>query len=85
MQKTKLSEIIETYINGNITVAINEASSWRVDKIQIIYCSELFGLRTTLKILKTIGISDLIILNSFHDHDRDRFSEVKEILLNNFY
>ena len=85
MQKTKLSEIIETFINGNITVAINEARSWRVDKIQIIDCSDLFGLRTTLKILKTVGISDLIILNSFHDHHRSRFSEVKEILLNNFY
>ena len=51
----RLAEIIETYINGNITVAKNEFRYWRIDLIQVVQCSELFGIRQTIKILKAIG------------------------------
>jgi hypothetical protein len=81
----RLAEIIETYINGNITVAKNEFRYWRIDLIQVVQCSELFGIRQTIKILKAIGLSDMYIINSFHDYDRQNIDEAKEILLNNFY
>ena len=81
----RLAEIIETYINGNITVAKNEFRYWRIDLIQVVQCSELFGMRQTIKILKAIGLSDMYIINSFHDYDRQNIDEAKEILLNNFY
>ena len=81
----RLAEIIETYINGNITVAKNEFRYWRIDLIQVVQCSELFGIRQTIKILKAIGLSDMYIINSFHDYDRQKIDEAKEILLNNFY
>ena len=81
----RLAEIIETYINGNITIAKKEFIYWKIDLIQIIECSELFGLRKTIKILKDIGLSDMYIINSFHDYDRQNIDEAKEILLNNFY
>tara|TARA_R110000796_G_scaffold91702_1_gene195868 strand:+ start:545 stop:796 length:252 start_codon:yes stop_codon:yes gene_type:complete len=81
----KLAEIIETYINGNITIAKNQFRYWRVDLIQIVQCSEFFGIRKTIKILKAIGLSDTCIINSFHDFDRQNIDEAKTILLNNFY
>lgn len=81
----RLAEIIETYINGNKTTAKNEFRFWRIDLIQIVQCSELFGMRQTIKILKAIGLSDMNIINAFHDHDRQNIDEAKEILLNNFY
>ena len=82
---SKLAEIIETYINGNITIAKKQFRYWRIDKVQIIECTELFGIRKTIKILKAIGLSDMYIINSFHDFDRGNIDEAKEILLNNFY
>ena len=82
---SKLAEIIETYINGNITIAKNQFSYWRIDKVQIIECTKLFGIRKTIKILKDIGLSDMYIINSFHDFDRQDIDKAKEILLNNFY
>ena len=81
----RLAEIIETYINGNITIAKKEFMYWKIDLIQVIECTELFGLRKTIKILKAIGLSDMYIINSFHDYDRQNIDEAKEILLNNFY
>jgi len=81
----KLAEILETYINGNITIAKNEFRYWKIDLIQVIECSELFGIRQTIKILKAIGLSDMHIINSFHDYDRQNIDDAKEILLNNFY
>jgi len=82
---SKLAGIIETYINGNITIAKNQFSYWRIDKVQIIECSKLFGIQKTIKILKDIGLSDMYIINSFHDYDRQNIDEAKTILLNNFY
>jgi len=81
----KLAEILETYINGNITISKNQFSYWKRDKVQIIECTELFGIRKTIKILKAIGLSDWFIINSFHDYDRQNIDEAKTILLNNFY
>jgi len=81
----RLAEIIEMYINGNITVAKNEFRYWRIDLIQVVQCSELFGIRQTIKICKEIGLSDMYIINSFHNYDRQNIDEAKEILLNNFY
>ena len=81
----RLAEIIETYINGNKTTAKNEFRFWRIDLIQIIECTELFGMRETIKILKAIGLSDMNIINAFHDYDRQNIDEAKTILLNNFY
>tara|TARA_R110000796_G_scaffold48413_6_gene116080 strand:+ start:3803 stop:4054 length:252 start_codon:yes stop_codon:yes gene_type:complete len=81
----KLAEILETYINGNITIAKNEFRYWKIDLIQVIECSELFGIRQTIKILKAIGLNDMYIINSFHDYDRQNIDEAKTILLNNFY
>ena len=86
---SKLAGIIETYINGNITIAKKQFKYWEykhfTDKVQIIECTELFGIRKTIKILKDIGLSDMYIINSFHDFDRQNIDEAKEILLNNFY
>ena len=81
----KLSEIIETYINGNISTAKNEISNIAIDGFEIIMCTEFFGIRQTIKVLKSLGIKDLYIINSFHDYDRENLDEVKKILLNNFY
>mgnify|MGYP003654761563 FL=1 len=83
--KTKLDEIIETYINGNISTARNEIANRAVDGFEIIMCTELFGIRQTIKVLKSLGIKDLYIINSFHDYDRENLDKAKEILLNNFY
>ena len=86
---SKLAGIIETYINGNRTNAKKQFRYWEhkhlTDKMQIIECTELFGIRKTIKILKDIGLSDMYIINSFHDFDRENIDEAKEILLNNFY
>jgi len=82
---SKLAEILETYINGNKTIAKKEFCYWRVNKWQIIECSELFSIRKTIKILKDLGLSDMYIINSFHDYGRQNIDEAKEILLNNFY
>ena len=84
---SKLAGIIETYINGNITIAKNQFLNFdnRVISVQIIECTELFGIRKTIKILKNIGLSDMYIINAFHDFDRQNIDEAKEILLNNFY
>ena len=82
---SKLAGIIETYINGNKTIAKKQFRYWRIDKVQIIECTELFGIRKTIKILKDIGLSDMYIINAFHDFDRQNIDEAKEILLNNFY
>ena len=81
----RLAEIIETYINGNITIAKKEFMYWKIDLIQIIECTELFGMRETIKILKAIGLNDMYIINAFHDHDRQNIDEAKGMLLNNFY
>lgn len=81
----RLAQIIETYINGNITIAHNEFRYWRRSPIQVVQCSEIFGIRQTIKLLKSFGLSDMYIINSFHDYDRQNIDEAKEILLNNFY
>ena len=81
----RLSKILETYFNGNITIAKNEFRLYRINSIEIVQCGELFGIRKTIKVLKTLGLSDKNIINSFHDYNREDIDEVKEILLNNFY
>jgi len=81
----KLAKILETYINGNITIAKNEFRLYRIRSIEIVQCSQLFGMRKTIKILKTLGLSDKNIINSFHDYNREDIDEAKAILLNNFY
>ena len=81
----KLAEIIETHINGNITIAKKQALFISPEGIEIIECSCLFGVRTTVKILKKLGVIDLYIINAFYDYDRENLDEVKKILLNNFY
>ena len=81
----KLQEILETYINGNITVAKKEIEYLSINGIDVIECSYLFGVRTTVKILKKLGVKDLYIINSFHDYNRNDLNEVKQLLLNNFY
>jgi hypothetical protein len=81
----KLTEILETYINGNITTAKKEIEYLSISGIDIVECSCLFGVRTTVKILKKLGVKDLYILNAFHDYNRTDLDEVKQLLLNNFY
>ncbi len=81
----KLADIIETYINGNISTAKNEIANKAIDGFEVIMCTELFGIRKTIKILKALEIKDLYIINSFHDYDRENLDEAKKILLNNFY
>lgn len=81
----KLKVTIETYINGNITIAKNEYRYKEPTPLQIVDCSNIFGVRTTVKILKSLGIIDLIIINAFYDYQQEDLSEVKQILLNNFY
>tara|TARA_R110002126_G_scaffold195229_1_gene343174 strand:- start:419 stop:670 length:252 start_codon:yes stop_codon:yes gene_type:complete len=81
----KLSEIIETYINGNITISKKEIENLPINGIDIVECSHLFGVRTTVKILKSLGIIDLYIINAFYDYQQEDLKEVKQLLLNNFY
>jgi hypothetical protein len=81
----KLADIIETYINGNISTAKNQIANKAIDGFEVIMCTELFGIRKTIKILKALEIKDLYIINSFHDYDRENLDEAKKILLNNFY
>jgi hypothetical protein len=81
----KLTEILETYINGNITIAKKEIENKYINGIDIVECSCLFGARTTVKILKKLGVKDVYILNAFHDYNRTDLDEVKQLLLNNFY
>ena len=84
----KLQQVIETYINGNITIAKNniQSNSFKFRAIEVLECSEIFGLRTTIKVLKLGGISDMYIINAFHDYGySEDLQEVKTILLNNFY
>ena len=81
----KLSEIIETYLNGNIKINKKEIENLPIAGIDIVECSYLFGIRTTVKILKYLGIKDLIIINAFYDYNREDLSEVRQLLLNNFY
>ena len=54
---SKLAEIIEAYINGNITIAKKQFLNFdnRVISVQIIECTELVGIRVTIKIVKNIG------------------------------
>jgi hypothetical protein len=82
---SNLREIIETYINGNISTAKKEIENKPVKGLQIIECSEMFGIRTTIKTLKKLDVNDLCIINAFYDYDRGNIDEAKEILLNNFY
>ena len=81
----KLADIIETYINGNISTAKNQIANKAIDGFEVIICTELFGIRKTIKILKALEIKDLYIINSFYDYDRENLDEAKKILLNNFY
>jgi len=81
----KLAHIMETYINGNITIAKRQSMFWKVDPLQIIECSEIFGLKRTINILKSFNVYDMHIINAFHDYNRNNIDEVKTILLNNFY
>ena len=50
----KLQETIETYINGNITIAKNEYRYKTPTPLQIVDCSNIFGVRTPVKILKSL-------------------------------
>ena len=81
----RLARTIETYINGNITIAKNEYEYKTPKPLHIVECSNIFGIRTTVKILKKLGIKDLIIINAFYDYKQENLDEVKQILLNNFY
>jgi len=81
----KLAQIIETHINGNITIAKKQAMLWKINPFQIIECSEIFGLNKTISLLKTFDVYDRHIINAFHDYKRSDIDEVKTILLNNFY
>tara|TARA_R110001606_G_C15212584_1_gene633072 strand:+ start:44 stop:295 length:252 start_codon:yes stop_codon:yes gene_type:complete len=80
-----LAETIETYINGNISTAKKEMLNKALNGFEVIECVEMFGITQTIKVLKSLGVSDLRIVNSFHDYDRHNLDEAKGILLNNFY
>tara|TARA_R110000796_G_scaffold230007_1_gene347499 strand:- start:606 stop:857 length:252 start_codon:yes stop_codon:yes gene_type:complete len=79
-----LTEVIETYINGNITTAKKEIENISINGIDIIECSYLFGVRTTVKILKKLNVIDLHIINAFYDYDSGNLDEVKQILLTRY-
>jgi hypothetical protein len=83
-----LAYIIDTHINGNITHAKayfkqyqNKTENLKSDIIEV---SELFGIDTTIKILKKLGVSDTNLINAFYDYSNDNLDEVKTILLNNY-
>ena len=80
-----LAETIETYINGNISTAKKEMLNKALNGFEVIECVEMFGITQTIKVLKSLGVSDLRIVNSFHDYDRHNLDEAKGILLNNYY
>tara|TARA_B110000977_G_scaffold150716_1_gene191178 strand:- start:1918 stop:2169 length:252 start_codon:yes stop_codon:yes gene_type:complete len=80
-----LAETIETYINGNISTAKKEMLNKALNGFEVIECVDMFGITQTIKVLKSLGVSDLRIINSFHDYDRHNLDEAKGILLNNFY
>ena len=81
----KLTETIETYINGNISTAKKEMLNNHFNGFEVIECVEMFGITQTIKVLKYSGVSDLRIINLFYDYDRHNLGEAKGILLNNFY
>jgi len=84
----ELQYIIETFINGNKSHAKKEFKTYLhySDTLYIdtVNCSELFGIRKTVEVLKQFNLSDTNIINSFYDNDRCNLDEVKGILLNNF-
>tara|TARA_R110002153_G_scaffold238364_1_gene392703 strand:+ start:324 stop:575 length:252 start_codon:yes stop_codon:yes gene_type:complete len=80
-----LAETIETYINGNISTAKKEMLNKALNGFEVIECVEMFGITQTIKVLKSLGVSDIRIVNSFYDYDRHNLDKAKGILLNNFY
>ena len=82
-RQNALLDVIETYLNGNITLALRYKNV-PYNGSQIVEACELFGLREAINILKKFQYSDRRILNAFHDYKRVQFNEVKTILINNF-
>ena len=82
-RQNELLDVIETYLNGNITLALRYKNV-PYNGSQIVEACELFGLREAINILKKFQYSDRRILNAFHDYKRVQFNEVKTILINNF-
>ena len=83
-RQNPLLGVIETYLNGNITLALRYKNV-PYNGSQIVEACELFGLREAINILKKFQYSDNRILNAFHNYNRVQFDEVKLILSNNFY
>tara|TARA_R110001632_G_scaffold16355_1_gene53045 strand:+ start:52 stop:312 length:261 start_codon:yes stop_codon:yes gene_type:complete len=83
----KLGYIIESYINGNITLSKEsiKSNSFKFCGLEVLECCDMFGLRITIKVLKLGEISDMNIINAFYDYGySEDLQEVKTILLNRF-
>ena len=78
----KLNYIIESYINGNITLSKEYILKIHINGSDIINSCECFGIETAVTILKKLNVSDLVILNAFHDYDRVNFNIVNDLLNN---
>jgi hypothetical protein len=78
----ELNYIIESYINGNITLSKGYILKINVNGIDIINSCECFGIETAVTILKKLDVSDLVILNAFHDYNRVNFDIVNDLLNN---
>lgn len=88
--------IIDSHINGQkkqfnelMYEFQSEASYFEKQEVQIciINACNVFGLETTIKILKSYrynysSISDNVIINAFHDNGSNKLNEVKTVLLN---
>ena len=75
-----LSHIIESYINGNITLSRNYILKIKIKGIDIHNTCECFGIDKTITILKKLNVLDLPILNAFHDYDRSNYDYVENLL-----
>ena len=76
-----LNELIEWYLNGNITFCKQNAHKGKYNGLDIVLSCQTFGLRPALKVLKSVGVRTIEIQNAFHDFDRNNSDEVLEILL----
>lgn len=80
----ELHYIIESYINGQKKQAKSLLNDYQ-NKIRdigsdIAMVSEIFGYTRTVVILSTLGILDVVILNSFHDHNADKLEDISYAL-----
>lgn len=76
----ELHYIIESYINGQKKQAKQLLKEYqntiRDVGREIAMVSEMYGHTNTVVVLKSLGVLDTVILNSYHDHNADQLEDV---------